>query len=153
MSALGDKDIGRLDVPVDDASSVSGVECVGDVNRQTEQNIGVDGFSGDAILQRHPVQKLHGDERFPILFTNIKDHANIRVIQRGGSLGFSLEPGQRLRVAGHILRQEFQSDKAMQSRVLGFVDHTHPATAELLDNAVVRDGLADHGGAELRVQC
>ena len=32
----------------------------------------------------------------------------------------------------------------MQSRVLGLVDNAHPATAELLDDAVVRDGLADH---------
>ena len=28
--------------------------------------------------------------------------------------------------------------------VLGLVDHTHPAAAQLLDDAVVRDGLADH---------
>ena len=32
----------------------------------------------------------------------------------------------------------------MQPRVLGFVDHTHPAAAQLLDDAVVRDGLANH---------
>ena len=34
---------------------------------------------------------------------------------------------------------------AMQPHVLGFVDHTHPAAAQLLDDAVVRDGLTDHG--------
>ena len=28
--------------------------------------------------------------------------------------------------------------------VLGLIDHTHAAAAELLDDAVVRDGLADH---------
>ena len=32
----------------------------------------------------------------------------------------------------------------MKVYVLCLVDHTHPATAELLDDAVVRDGLADH---------
>src|ERR1700730_10650244 len=32
----------------------------------------------------------------------------------------------------------------MQPSVLGLVHHTHPATTELLDDAVVRDGLADH---------
>ena len=35
----------------------------------------------------------------------------------------------------------------MQPRVLGLVDHTHPAAAELLNDAVVRDGLADHAQA------
>ena len=33
----------------------------------------------------------------------------------------------------------------MELHVLGFVDHTHPSAAEFLDDAVVRDGLTDHG--------
>jgi hypothetical protein len=32
----------------------------------------------------------------------------------------------------------------MEGYVLSFIDHTHPAAAELFDDAVVRDGLADH---------
>ena len=32
----------------------------------------------------------------------------------------------------------------MESSVLGFVDHSHTTAAQLLDDAVVRDGLADH---------
>ena len=32
----------------------------------------------------------------------------------------------------------------MQLEVFGFVDHTHPAATELRENAIVRDGLADH---------
>jgi hypothetical protein len=32
----------------------------------------------------------------------------------------------------------------MKPGVFSFVDHTHPAAAEFLDDAVVRDGLADH---------
>jgi hypothetical protein len=32
----------------------------------------------------------------------------------------------------------------MQPGVLSLVDHTHPETAELLDDAIVRDGLVDH---------
>src|ERR1035437_7767042 len=150
VTALGDEDVRGLDVPMDDASGMSGIERVGDVNRQTEQNIGVDGLSGDAILQRHPVQVLHGDERFPILFSDIKDHANIGVIQRGGSLGLALKSGKYLRVASNILRQELEGDEAMQPSVLSLVHHTHPAAAQLLDDAVVRDGLAEHQGQILR---
>jgi hypothetical protein len=32
----------------------------------------------------------------------------------------------------------------MQPRILGLVYDTHPPTAELLEDAVVRNGLADH---------
>jgi hypothetical protein len=42
---------------------------------------------------------------------------------------FRLAPkaGQCVRVAGYILRQELESHKAMQPRVLGLANHTHPA--------------------------
>jgi hypothetical protein len=59
VSALGDEDVRRLDVAMNDSFGMSGVERVGNLNRQIEQNIGLDGFSGDAMLQRHAVQKLH----------------------------------------------------------------------------------------------
>ncbi len=62
--------------------------------------------------------------------------------RRGARL--SAKTFQRLRVFCNILRQELQSDKATEFDVLGLVDHTHPATAQLLDDAVVRDGLTDH---------
>jgi hypothetical protein len=55
-----------------------------------------------------------------------------------------LYPFQRLRVLRHIVGQEFESDKATKVGVLGLIDHAHPTAAELLHDAVVRDGLADH---------
>jgi len=61
VTACGNEDVRRLDVAMNDTFGVGGVERVSDVNRQTEQNIGVEGLSGDAIFQCHPVQKLHND--------------------------------------------------------------------------------------------
>jgi len=46
---------------------------------------------------------------------------------------------------GELLRQELQGHIAAQAGVLSLVDHTHPTTAQLLCDFVVRDGLADHG--------
>jgi hypothetical protein len=56
----------------------------------------------------------------------------------------TLKTGERLRVAGNFRRQEFEGDEAMQPSILGFVNHAHSAAAELLDDAVVRDVLAEH---------
>jgi hypothetical protein len=50
-----------------------------------------------------------------------------------------------LRIAGHFIGQELQSHKSVQGYVLGLVNHPHSAAAELLDDALVRDGLTDHG--------
>ena len=67
-------------------------------------------------------------------------------------LRFAAETRQRLRVAGEVFGQEFESDEAMQPRVLSLVHHTHPATAQLLDDAVMGDALADElrGGSHWR---
>ncbi len=93
------------------------------------------------MLQRQPVQKLHGDERFAVLVVNFVDGADVRMIQGRGSLGFALEAAECLRVFGYVVRQELKGDEATEFDILGLVDHTHPAATELLDDAVVRDRL------------
>ncbi len=53
---------------------------------------------------------------------------------------------KRLRACGscgNVIGQELESDETAKFHVFGFVDHTHTAAAKLLDNAVVRNGLAD----------
>src|ERR1019366_4150744 len=62
----------------------------------------------------------------------------------GCGLRFALKTGQCLRIAGNVFRQESKRDKTMKPPVLGFVDHPHAPAPEFLDNAVMRDGLADH---------
>ena len=44
-----------------------------------------------------------------------------------------------------IFGQELQRNETSKLGVLSLVDDTHPAAAEFLDDAVVRDGLANHG--------
>jgi hypothetical protein len=57
-----------------------------------------------------------------------------------------LETGEGLRVASNLLRQKLEGDETVEPRVLSLVNHAHPTTAQLLDDAVVRDGLADELG-------
>ena len=77
------------------------------------------------------------------MLADFVDGADVGMVERGGGAGLALEALERARVAGQVCREEFQRDEAAEFRVLGFVDDTHPATAEPFDDAVVRDGLAD----------
>ena len=52
--------------------------------------------------------------------------------------------------AGNFIGQELQGDEAVQTSVLGLVHYAHAAAAELFDDAVVRDGLADHESRYVR---
>ena len=66
------------------------------------------------------------------------------MIERRRSLGLASEPLQRDRIAKELLGQELQRDGSVEASVLGLVDDTHPSAAELLEDSVVGDGLADH---------
>src|SRR5438445_10727103 len=68
------------------------------------------------------------------------------MIQSRRRLRLALEADQCLWVSGDFFGQKLESNEAMQPRVLGFIHHTHTAAPELLDDAVVRDGLANNLG-------
>ena len=55
------------------------------------------------MLQRHAIEKLHGDERLSVLVVNFVDRADVGMIQRG-SFGFALEAAQGLLVNSHLVR-------------------------------------------------
>jgi hypothetical protein len=94
--------------------------------------------------QRHAVEKLHDDEGMAILLPDLMNRADVGMIKRRCGLRLALEPSQGLWVFDDVIGQEFEGDKAVEGNVLGLVDHAHPAPAKLFDDAVVRDGLADH---------
>ena len=74
------------------------------------------------------------------------DRADVRVIERGCGAGFATEPLDRLiarRVAAR--GQHLERDLAAKLRILRAVHHSHPASAELIENPVVPEGLANEG--------
>jgi hypothetical protein len=67
------------------------------------------------------------------------------VIQGRGGLGFALKAGEGLRIVSDIFRKEFKGYETVEARVFRFVDDAHASAAEIFDDAVMRDGLANHG--------
>ena len=66
------------------------------------------------------------------------------MIQGRGGLRLLDEAELALGVSDLVGQQNLQRDKAVQLRVAGLVDDAHAALAELLENLVVTNGLADH---------
>src|SRR6201993_1284183 len=96
------------------------------------------------MLQRHAFEVFHGDEAGTIALADLIDSADVGMVESRGGAGFSPEAFERGSVLSDVIGKEFQGDEPTEREVFGFVDHTHAATAELLENAVVRDGLPDH---------
>jgi hypothetical protein len=88
---------------------------------------------------------LHGDEDGAVGFTRIVNRDDVGVVQGRGGFGFLYEAQPVLGVGVSVGRQDLDGDQTIQVRVTGFVDFAHAALAQLLDDAVVRYGLANHG--------
>jgi len=95
------------------------------------------GLAGDVVLQRRPFQEFHRNESLAFKLANVVDSANVGMVQRRSGPGFAPETGQRGGVVRYIWREELERDKAAKAYILGFVYHSHAATAQLLADAVV----------------
>jgi hypothetical protein len=58
------------------------------------------------VCRRVWLKQFHGDESSPIAFVDLIDRADMRVIQRRGSLGFTLESAESLCVIGKVIGEE-----------------------------------------------
>jgi hypothetical protein len=96
------------------------------------------------MLQRVAVQKLHGDEMLVLVGVNFVDGADIGMVQGGRSFGFALKAAECLWVCGYLFGQELEGHEPAELHVLSLVHHTHSTTAKFFDDAIVRDGLANH---------
>ena len=88
MSALSDEDVRRLDVAMDYAGGVSRIQCVGDFDSKREQSLSFHRTARNAVLQRHPVQKLHGDERLIVMSADFVNRADVGMVQCRRGPGF-----------------------------------------------------------------
>ena len=100
MAAPGYEQIRGLNVAMDDAFGMGGIECVRDVDSDGDYAFQIQRMSGDQMFQRRAIQVLHCDEWLSLLFANLIDCANVWVIQRRSGLRLSPKPFQHMRVLG-----------------------------------------------------
>ena len=98
------------------------------------------------MFQGHSVEKLHHDEGLTVLLPDFMDGTDVGMVEGRSRLRLSLEAGQGLWVGCYFVWQELQRNKSVQRYILRLVHYAHSTATELLDNAVVRDGLADELG-------
>ena len=129
---------------MDNASGVRGIERVSNLDPHLQQRLQFHAAGPDLVPEGRAVQILHGDEGLSLFLADVVYGADVGMVQCGSSLGFALEAGEGLGVSGDVVGQKLEGNKAVQPGVFGFIDHTHAAATDLLDNAVVRDGPTDH---------
>ncbi len=78
------------------------------------------------------------------MLANLVNGADVGMIQGRGGTRLAAKTLERVRIVGDFRRQELQRDEAAEFGVFGFIYNAHPATAELLDDAIVRNDAANH---------
>src|SRR5208337_2830856 len=112
MAALGDENIGWLDVAMNNSFGVGGVECIRDLDAERHQGLHFQRTTGNAVLQRQPVQKLHDDEGTLTMLADLMDSANVGMVESGRRPRLPVEALQSPRVSRQFIRKELQGNEA-----------------------------------------
>ena len=131
---------------MDDRALVGGLQAFGDLDREVDGPGDVEGLPADHRSQRFPFEQLHHDERTPVVFADLVDGADARVVQRGRDAGFAPHAIDGVRMIGEVGGQQLQRDGAMEPDVLGPIHDAHATAAELLGDAVMGNNLTVHRG-------
>src|SRR5438445_176732 len=140
---LCDEDVRRFKIPVHDALSMGCLQSSADLHSDFQQFIDIHGPGGDSLIERLSFQQFHDNEGPTVTLIHLMNRADVRVVQRRRGTCFSLKSLQYLGIFSQFFTKELQGHMATELQVLSLVDHTHSSLTKLLDDAVVRDGLAD----------
>ena len=157
-TGLGYENVCGLDVAMDYAFGVRGIERVSNLDGNVEEFRVADRPAFDEVLESFAVEKFHGDKSAAAFVADVEKRADIGVRKSGGGFGFAAKTFEGDGILRGFLREEFQCDGAVETRVFRFIDNAHPSAAEFLQDAVMRDGLTDgklglrHRGRHLRTR-
>ena len=136
LAVLGHEDVGRRDVPVDDALGMGGDERIGHLGADPEHVRHRELPALHQLPERAALEQLHDQVGLAVLLADVVDGADVRMTQPRGRAGLALEPLAALRVVGEIPGQHLERDRAVEPRVARPVDLPHPACAQRSGDSV-----------------
>ncbi len=92
---LGHENVRRLNIAMNDALGVRGLECVGNLHPQIEKPALRQRLAGDKVLKGAALHQLHRQERLSLHLVDLIERANVGMIERRGGLGLPLESRHR----------------------------------------------------------
>ena len=122
-----------MDDPVPVREPDGGEDLPGVVDRDGDRRLPA---GDDQLLERRPVQVLHGDVVGALSLAAVVDRHDVRVREPGGVLRLAPEALDELLVAGMPLVEHLDRDPPAELLVLGEVHVRHPAGPELADDHV-----------------
>ncbi|MPM24081.1 hypothetical protein SDC9_70562 [bioreactor metagenome] len=137
FAALHNDDVLGLDVPVDNARVVGGVQRVEHLHHERYRDARRHGAVFiQYFLERTPVNILQNDIRQAFGFANVERADDVFVRKVQNRARFPLEPAQKLRVVAEFVLKHFYGDNLAAGKVHGAVNLRHSAGADQVDNSI-----------------
>ena len=145
VAVLGDPDVGRLDVAMDDAVLVRVREAHQHVDYDVELRLELQRLGADhQLLEVRAVHELHRDEEMAVELAKVVDRYDVGMLKRAGCLSFAEKPLAVILLSGDRGVHHLDRDRPSEHGVDGAVNGAHRTFAHELRYPVF---------ADLRGQC
>ena len=129
-AVFGQDEIGGLDVAMNDAAGVGGVEAARDLQCDVHGRAKPHIPASDELVECFASVERHRDERIALrCLANLEDGADVDVVEGRRGARLLQEP-----VADDVIGRELEGDVAVQIHVVRPIDDAHSAFAELVEH-------------------
>ena len=145
-----DQDVRGLDVSMDKAPPMRGVEGARDGCEQRDRALRLEPRARrEDATQVRPLDEPHRDEQASLVLAGLVDRQHVRVIEARGEARLAQEALAEPVVIGEVRREQLQRDRAPKPRVDGLVHLAHAAPGDQRLDPIGGERLP---GAQLRVR-
>ena len=108
---LGQQDVGRLEIAVQDAALMGGMDSLADLQHHACRFLRRLRGGGNLVLQVAPVDEFQGEKRTAVGLAGVVNLDDIGVLQVGDGLRLNFEPGDGVGAGVPAAQDHFQGDK------------------------------------------
>jgi hypothetical protein len=141
-TAFREHDVVRFEVAVDDPLIVCRLESRRDLGSDFEDLFDREGALADSVAQGIALDQFHDKVVDFVLVADVKEGADIWVVERRDGPSLTLESPQELLIVGKARRQHLDGDLSIEAVIRGSPHLAHATGADLVDNPIVLQCLS-----------
>jgi hypothetical protein len=139
MIVLVDQDVGRLEIPMQNAALVRILDRLGDGLGITRGAPGMERTVAQQLRQVPPGHVVHREERQAFVVTDFVDGHDVGMLETGRRLGLGAEALNRRRRGHREGHNHLERDDPVQAPLPGLIHDIHTAAAHLLEQFVIAE--------------
>jgi hypothetical protein len=139
---LSSRDVGRLQVAVQNTALVGVMDTAGGGDNQTGSSTVIVTVSGHVLRQVATFNQPHAVKVITVMFAHFVNGNNPRMINTGGRFHFNAKPLPFHRVRQFAARNNFQRYQSVETDLPGFVHHAHPAAGDPFEDFIIPEDAA-----------